>query len=136
MRAAYLDTSALIAVAFEEPGAAHVQNFLEEEPRLVSSELIVAETFSAFVRNDRPLTEARTWLESVNRIPVEGPLDKELTRIFRSSRVRGADAFHLATALWLTGGASLVFLTLNKQQALAARQLGFEVPLPIDDFDG
>lgn len=132
MRAAYLDTSALIAVAFDEPGATHVQSFLEEEIRLVSSELIVAETLSAFVRNDRSLTEAKGWLESVNRILVDTPLDKELTRIFRSSRVRGADAFHLATALWLTGGASLVFLTLDKQQAMAAQQLGFELPLPIE----
>jgi len=47
-------------------------------------------------------------------------------RVFAAGQVRGADAWHLATALWLTRHpAELPFLTLDARQREVASALGF-----------
>ena len=56
MRIAYVDTSVLTAIAFDEPGAvAHAQR-LDEFPRLISSNLLEAELRAAFARENSALS--------------------------------------------------------------------------------
>ena len=50
MRAAYLDTSFLLAILFDEPGASGLRRTLGRYGRVFSSDLLTAETLSAAVR--------------------------------------------------------------------------------------
>ena len=50
MSVAYVDTSTLVAIAFEEPGASQAGERLEGFSRLLSSNLLEAELRAAFAR--------------------------------------------------------------------------------------
>jgi hypothetical protein len=55
------------------------------------------------------------------------PLSTEVARVLASGYVRGADCWHLATALYLSPDpAELAFITLDKTQLTAARAIGFK----------
>lgn len=124
MKTAYVDTSCLVAVAFGEPGSDEMAHRLESYGLLVGSNLVEAELRSAFVRErvapDHPIL---TWIRWVlpNR-----PLSPEMTAVLSAGRVRGADLWHLACALYVAGAPrDLPFLTLDQKQAEVARRLGF-----------
>jgi hypothetical protein len=52
----------------------------------------------------------------------------EITRVLRSAYLRGADLWHLSTAIYVTSDPSdLTFLTLDRRQAEVAEALGFRV---------
>jgi hypothetical protein len=56
----------------------------------------------------------------------ERPLTQELERVFASGYLTGADAWHLACALYLAQvPGTLAFLTLDRRQRAVARRLGF-----------
>lgn len=119
-----MDTSCLVAVAFGEPGSDEMAHRLESYGLLVGSNLVEAELRSAFVRErvapDHPIL---TWIRWVlpNR-----PLSPEMTAVLSAGRVRGADLWHLACALYVAGAPrDLPFLTLDQKQAEVARRLGF-----------
>jgi predicted nucleic acid-binding protein len=126
--AAYLDTSCLIAVAFDEPGARGIGEELEDFDALLSSNLLEAELRAAFVREgveDGSLL--LTWLTWV--LP-DRSLGPEIASVLRAGYLRGADAWHLATALYLAETpADLPFLTLDARQQQIAAALGFPTPL-------
>jgi hypothetical protein len=127
LRLAYVDTSFLLGIAFEEPGAARLISRLRRFDRLFSSNLLEAEFRSALARegisdsgNDtlRPFT----WVYP-NR-----PLTPEFERILSAGHVRGADLWHLANALFLARDSrELSFLTLDRRQQDVAGKLGFPV---------
>lgn len=49
-------------------------------------------------------------------------------RVLGTGYVRGADCWHLATAIYLAGDpAKLTFLTLDDQQRTVAESLGFQI---------
>ena len=52
MSVAYVDTSVLTAIAFDEPGAAAYAQRLDEFARLISSNLLEAELRAAFTREN------------------------------------------------------------------------------------
>jgi hypothetical protein len=53
-------------------------------------------------------------------------LTPELERVFAGGYLKGADAWHLACALYLAEEpAKLAFLTLDRRQRAVARRLGF-----------
>ena len=54
------------------------------------------------------------------------PLSLEIARVLQTGYVRGADCWHLATALYVAhDAANLVFLTLDQRQREIAKALGF-----------
>ena len=125
MTFAYVDTSCLIAVAFDEPGARKLAARLRRFDRLFSSNLLEAELRSALVREgaDGHIEDLLSWLTWVypNR-----PLTPEYARITAAGYLRGADLWHLANALFLAPDpADLSFLTLDGRQGGVARRLGF-----------
>ena len=61
MTAAYVDSSALIAVAFGESHGAEVSQRLNDCSRLVSSNLLEAEVRSAFARENRPYEDTAVY---------------------------------------------------------------------------
>ena len=53
-------------------------------------------------------------------------LGPEITRVLEAGYVRGADCWHLATALYLAPDPSeLTFITLDERQGAVAKALGF-----------
>ncbi len=125
MRLAYVDTSCLVAVAFDEPGARQAARRLERVDRLFSSNLLEAELRSALLRegvegDGRELTAGITWVFP-NR-----PLTREIDRVTDMGYLRGADLWHLACALFLANDpGEIAFVTLDRRQGEVAAKLGF-----------
>lgn len=93
--------------------------------RLLASNLLEAELRSALVREGVGGT-GRDLLSWVTWVYPNRPLTPEFDRILRAGYVKGADLWHLATALFLSpSGAGLSFLTLDSRQGEMAGSLGF-----------
>jgi uncharacterized protein with PIN domain len=124
MKLAYVDTSCLVAIAFGEAGAAALARRLARFDVLAASDLLEAELRSAFLREGvEPVPEFLTGLSWV--LP-DRPLHAEIQRVLAAGYVRGADCWHLATALYLAADpATISFLTLDERQAAIAKALGF-----------
>ena len=128
MNPAYVDSSCLVAIALEQPAYARVAKALSASPRLLASNLLEAELRSALVREAVTLDPTQL-LETIDWLLPERQLSPELERVLATGHLRGADAFHLAHALWLAPDAEgLDFLTLDRAQRVSARQLGFHAP--------
>ena len=124
MNAAYVDTSCLVAIAFAEPGHKTVAARLGRFDRLFASNLLEAELRAAFRREkvsvDDALLSGLTWVWP------DRALTAEIEAVLDAAQVRGADAWHLACALYLSPDPrELAFLTMDRQQARAAEALGF-----------
>ncbi len=121
-----MDTSCLLALAFGEPGGATLGRRLPAFDRVLSSNLLEAELRSAFARER--VEPAGGFLDWMQWVLPERPLTAELQRVLSAGYVRGADAWHLACALYLAGDPpALAFLTLDARQRAVARALGFTV---------
>ena len=126
MKAAYVDTSCLVAIAFDEPRGAEVASRLGEQDILLSSNLLEAEFRAALARESADLDEALfSWITWV--LP-DRPLSVEISRVLRTAYLRGADLWHLSTAIYVTSDpGDLTFLTLDRRQAEVAEVLGFRI---------
>ena len=124
MRAAYVDTSCLVAIAFDEPESDEVAARLGEYDLLLSSNLLEAEFRAVLVRESADLDEALfSWITWV--LP-DRPLSGEITRVLETAYLRGADLWHLSMAIYVTPEpADLTFLTLDGRQREVAEGLGF-----------
>jgi predicted nucleic acid-binding protein len=124
--AAYIDTSALVAIAFGEPGAEALAERLEGCEALYASNLLEAELRAVFEREGvRFEAELLTWVDWV--LP-DRPLTREIGHAQSAGSLRGADLFHLACALYLAPDpGELAFVTLDAQQGKAAAALGFRM---------
>ena len=129
MRLAYVDTSALVAIVFAEPGHEVVARELESYDRLFSTNLLEAELRSALAReasadDPAPLLSSFTWIFPDRRLTVE------FEETLQHGTLRGADLWHLACALYLRnalGGSALddlTFSTLDARQKEVAEALG------------
>lgn len=125
MRAAYVDTSCLVAIAFAQREAGHMAKRLEQFEQRFSSNLLEAELRAALVRegaagDPAPLLSRITWIHP-NRA-----LTREFEAITARGYLKGADLWHLACALFLAHEPKeLSFLTLDKRQKDLASRLGF-----------
>lgn len=125
MKLAYVDTSCLVAMAFDEPGGRGLGRRLERYERLFASNLLEAEFRSALLREkvedrEEAILSWMTWVYP-NR-----PLTREFKRISTAGYLKGADMWHLAHALFLApDGKGLDFLTLDQHQREVSSLLGF-----------
>lgn len=125
MSVAYVDTSCLVAIAFAERGATAIERRFREFDELVSANLLEAEIQCVFKRERVEFT-AET-VSGVSWLIPDRPLTSEIARVLEAGYVRGADCWHLATALFLAEPSSITFLTLDETQRKAAKELGFAV---------
>ena len=124
MMVAYVDTSALVSIAFGEPGAAEVARRLAEFTRLVSSNLLEAELRATFARENLAFDDA--VVASIEWIFPPESLAAQFAAVLDAGYLRGADLWHVATALYATPSAeSLYFATLDARQGGVAEALGF-----------
>ena len=126
MKAAYVDSSALIAAVFNEDQAEAIEDRLRSHERLHSSNLLEAEVRSACVREHIPF-DSRCLVRIAWLLP-DGPLESEIDAVLAAGYLRGADVWHLATALFTFPRPQEVsFITLDERQRAVAAELGFRV---------
>ncbi len=126
MKAAYVDTSCLVAVAFDERGRRALAKRLRGYDRLVASNLLEAELAATLVREGVG-ADPSGLLAHLDWLFPDRPLTPEYSRVLSAGYVRGADLWHLACALYLSPDpAQLHFLTLDKRQADLAGKLGLK----------
>src|SRR5690606_27068516 len=124
---AVVDSSCWVAVALEEPGWKSILRKIGEY-ELAAAPLLDAELAAALEREGVE-ADRRILLAGLAWLLPDRPLGPELDRIFATGYLRGADAWHLAHALWLAPDArDLAFLTLDEAQRGVARALGFSSP--------
>jgi predicted nucleic acid-binding protein len=129
MKAAYVDSSCLVAIALNEPGSGDLAASLEGFDRLLTSNLLEAEFRSALAREGVAANTGADLLTWITWVLPDRPLHDEITRVLTTANTRGADLWHLASALYLVEDPSdLAFYTLDQQQRGAAEQLGFVCP--------
>ncbi|HUP88983.1 MAG TPA: PIN domain-containing protein [Longimicrobiales bacterium] len=121
---AYVDTSVLAAIMFEEPGSVVMARKLGTLRMAVSSVLLEAELRAAAAREQIAFDESQ--LELVTLLVPQRPLSSELKQVMSVGDLNGADLFHVASAVRFFGGiAPGTFLTLDPAQRDVARRLGF-----------
>ena len=130
MSVAYVDTSVIVAVAFGEDGAEALAERLSSYSRLVSSNLLEAELRAACRREGRPVPVH--LLARIGWILTHRPLTGEMEAALEAGSLRGADLWHVASALYATPEpAAIAFFTLDRQQASVAAGLGFRDEIPL-----
>ena len=126
MSAAYVDTSAIVSVAFVEPGAEEIVRRLRGFRDLISSNLLEAELRSVCAREGKPFPD-----DLVSRfiwVHPDRPLSREMRAALRAGYLRGADLWHVACALRVARRPSAVsFITLDERQAEVAAALNFRL---------
>ena len=126
MNIGYVDTSALLAIIFQESQGTSVLRRLESFDLLLSADLLHAELQAAYQRER--LDREPTLPVTVGGIIPDRPLTEEVRRVFATGALRGADGWHLAVALYLAPEPSeITFITLDRRQGDAAHRLGFTV---------
>ena len=126
MSAAYVDSSVIVAIAFEERRWGEVDRQIGAFDNLWASNLLEAEVRATYARTgkafDVKVLSGMRWV-----IP-DRPLTSEISIVTKTGYVKGADLWHLATALYMTPDPSQVaFITLDERQGEVARALGFRV---------
>ena len=125
MKVAYIDTSCLVSLAFEEPGASELAGRLHDFDQLFASNLLQAEFIAALVR-EAVTEDGLELLSWVTWVSPNRQLSSEFERITAYGYLRGADLWHLACALFVSNDPQqIAFLTLDHRQADVAAMLGF-----------
>lgn len=124
MTAIYVDSSVVAAIAFRQSGHAELSTRLRASPLIWSAPLLEAEVRSAARREGMPVDEG--WFDAIAWANPDRPLRTEIIRVLEFGYLRGADCWHLATALYLAQDPEqLTFLTLDVRQREVAAALGF-----------
>ena len=94
-------------------------------PLVVSSNLLEAEMRSAMAREGNEFDAS--LLERIQWVMPTRPLTQEIAATLRAGYLRGADLWHLASALYAARAMpALAFITLDRRQQTVAASLGFE----------
>ncbi len=116
--------SVITAIAFVEGAAAAIAGRLRQFDQLFSAPLLEAEVRSAAYREEAPVDEG--WFAPLMWVQPERSLSPEIVRVLQAGYIRGADCWHLATALHIVPDpAELTFLTLDPRQQEIAAKPGF-----------
>lgn len=128
-RAIYLDSSAIVKLAIEEPESAALRRYLRRRRPLVSSALARAEVARALL----PLGEAavRRGQEVLSRLELVRISDRILAAAgsLPPEELRTLDAIHLATAQQLAADLARL-VTYDERMSAAAEMIGCPVVAP------
>ena len=126
MRTAYVDTSALAAIVFGENAAEEMARRLGAFRRVLSSNLLEAELRAALAREDAAYSPS--YVEQIDWIFPDRPLGPEMDTVLEVGYLKGADLWHVATALAAARDPrEMSFITLDERQRAVAAELGFRV---------
>jgi len=128
-RVTYLDSSAIVKLAVEEPESAALRRYLRRRRPLVSSALARAEVARALL----PLGEAglRRGGDVLSRLELIRINDRILTAAgsLPPAELRTLDAIHLATAQQLEADLARL-ITYDERMSAAAKTIGWPVVAP------
>lgn len=130
MTATYLDSSALVKLAIEEPESAALRRHLQRRKVLVSSALARTEVLRALVlEGEEGISRGRAVLGRAELMRVN---DRVLNAagVLLPSDLRSLDAIHLATAQQL-GSDLTQIVTYDERMIDAAAQLGLKTARPV-----
>ena len=123
---AYVDSSAVVAVARNEPGAESVVQRLSTFQQLISSNLLEAEVRAAFAREGDEIEPGA--LASIRWVIPIRSLHAEIAAVLQVGYLRGADLWHVACALYAARTMpGLAFITLDQRQQTVASSPGFPI---------
>ena len=137
---AYVDASAAVAVALEEPGWEQTARRLTSFPVLLSANLLEAEVRSVYAREG--LKYDPSVVSSIGLVHPHRSLGPELAKALEiGGYLKGADLWHMAIALYVKGAdlwhmaitlyvdetiiGRTAFVTLDNKQRAVAANLGF-----------
>ena len=126
MKPAYLDTSFLLAILFDEPRSGLLGRRLGRFDTVVSSPLLEAEVRSAFMREGVSEIPPNVPFSGIHWVVPDRRLTPEIGATLRRGYLRGADLWHVACALFVfPEPKEAAFLTLDGVQRKVADSLGF-----------
>lgn len=139
----YLDTSALVKKYVTEIGTDRVRALLKDEKEIVISKLTYAEICASFARKYREggiekihyqralMSFIKDW-ESLTLIEVREELFPHIRRLTEAYPLRGADAIHLSSAIWVGEaiGEKLTFVASDTNLLNTAQREGLKVINP------
>jgi hypothetical protein len=129
MRAAYLDSSAVVRLVIAEPESAALRRYLRRRRPLVSSALARTEVLRALLScGEVALARGRRVLRTIELMRVNDRV-LEVAGTLLPAEVRSLDAIHLATAQQLGDDLGVV-VTYDVRMADAAAKLGLETHSP------
>lgn len=136
----FWDTSALIPLLVAERGTGRAERWLREDPEVVVWTLTRVELLSALARRRRREPAAARRLSAARReildawerwseVTAVEVVRRHAERLVESHPLRAADALQIGAALVVAEDAphALPFLTLDRNQAVAAEREGFHV---------
>ena len=127
MAICYLDSSIAVGALLGDHACAGAVRSIRPADRLFSSPLLEAEVLAALRRERVALSLARRLFAAVSFVTPTRSVRPEIEAVLSAGYVRGADAWHLATALYLAGNTrELRFITGDARQRTVAELLGFE----------
>ena len=116
----------MVAVEFNQEGGAESLERMNSFSTLRSSNLLEAEVRAAFAREHKRF--APSALARIQWVFPTRPLAPEMATVLQAGYLRGADLWHVATALYISRDpAEICFLTLDQRQQAVAESLGFDV---------
>lgn len=130
MTVAYLDTSVFLAVVLGEAEAPRLRRVVAAHDRLLTSDLLLAEALCAARRERVDVELLRPAFAALTLVLPPRSLEREMREALTIGRLRGADLWHVACALFVAGDArsDLAFLSRDAAQRAVAGRLGFPTP--------
>ena len=121
---AYVDSSVIVAIALNEVGSSHHARRLGDYSQLLSSNLLEAEVRAALARERRRFEDR--FISGIEWVFPDRSLGPELAVTLAAGYLRGADLWHIATALYAAPEpGEIAFVTLDNNQRDVASTLGF-----------
>ncbi len=127
MITAYLDASALVKLAIDEPETDAVRTFISQFDQVATSRIGLVETRRVVKRAGGDMTRASEILASVGPIELDATIAASAAGVGPRT-LKTLDAIHLASALALY--AVDAFVTYDERLAVAARAAGLTVASP------
>jgi hypothetical protein len=118
----------MVAIVLGESGQEELEASVRGFEVLFSSGLLEAEVRSALFREGFPWSDPNGFPTVIEWVVPQRPLSQEITRALEVGHLRGADLWHIASALFVreSSRSELAFLTLDEPQRRVASELGFD----------
>ena len=122
---AYVDSSVIVAIVLNEVGSNDHARRLGDFSQLLSSNLLEAEVRAALAREGRQFEDR--FISGIEWVFPHRSLGPELAVALAAGYLRGADLWHIATALYAAPEpGEIAFVTLDNHQRAIAITLGFQ----------
>ncbi len=123
-----IDSSALVAIAFNEPSASALTETINKCEKVIISNFLEAKLRSAFARESVEIPES--WPPGIGWTAPDRPLTNELAIALDAGISSGENLWHVASALYAVEDPRQIdsLRPLDHKPESVAREIGFEIP--------